>query len=374
VLLAAGQTAGHINPALTIAAAMTARCPDVRCTFVATADGLERQLIPRAGYSIEIVRAAPVRGGGCVRWCTGAVALPAAFRDAAATIRRISPDAVIGVGGYLSAAIVMTAARVGVPTLIVEPNVLPGLANRCLAPFVDAAAVTWRETAAALGRAQLTGTPIRRALFEIEPPAFRTDRIRILVLGGTQGAPALNRAVAGALPHLMRPRGRFTIAHQTGRGSRSHDAATIVSGDTRVAPFFDDIVSEYAQADLVVTAAGATTCAELAAARRPSILIPLGVAGHHQRANAHAMADAGAAMVIDERALTPDVLAAAIRMLADDPDRRTAMAAAAARLARPFATQMVADLALQLAGVVGAAGPRRVARRTTPFGRTESER
>jgi UDP-N-acetylglucosamine--N-acetylmuramyl-(pentapeptide) pyrophosphoryl-undecaprenol N-acetylglucosamine transferase len=361
VLFAAGQTAGHVNPALAVAHNLRQQCPDACVHFAATDVGYERRFIAAAGYPTHIVRAAPFRGGSWARWITGGAALPTAFVDAAALIRDVSPDAVVGTGGYLSAAILLTAAQRGVPTLIIEPNVRPGVANRCLAPFVDVAAVAWPATAAALGRrARVVGNPVRPALFELKPRAF-DQSFNVLVLGGTHGSAALNRAIAGALPILSRERTRLTIAHQTGhrQGAGVRSSADMDGVIVRAATFFDDIASEYAWADLVVSTAGATTCAELAATGRPAILIPLAVAGHHQRANADAMAGAGAGVVIDESVLTPATLAEAILTLVRDRERRHALATNARRLARPRAAQIVASLVLQLAGATNPLGDER---------------
>src|SRR5712671_6768217 len=137
VLFAAGQTAGHVYPALAVARCLQQHQSDAQIVFAATADGLERGLIARAGYRFEVVRAAPLRGGSILRWIRGFTALPAGLVDASRLVRRIAPDFVIGTGGYLSGPILFAAARGGVPTVLVETNVIPGLANRWLSPFVD---------------------------------------------------------------------------------------------------------------------------------------------------------------------------------------------------------------------------------------------
>lgn len=352
VLFAAGQTAGHVNPAIAVAARLRQRDPRTEVFFAATADGFERELIARAGYVPQIVRAAPLRGGSPLRWLRGCAVLPAAFADARALVRKLSPDIVIGVGGYLSAAVVLAASTRRIATLIIEPNVLPGLANRCLSPFADAVAVAWPETAAALGReAAVTGNPVRAELLGLAGPSD-DGPLHLLVLGGSDGSRAVNRAMAGALEDLRRLGRPITVAHQTGRVDldfvrRVYDRSSLAA---YVEPFFDDIGCEYARAHLVVAAAGATTCAELAAVGRASVLVPLANAGHHQRENARAIAQAGAALVIDERVLTPAALAAQVTMFVADRARRQAMAKAAIAAARPAAADEVTDLALRLLG------------------------
>ena len=351
VLFAAGQTAGHVNPALAIAAELKRRQASTQVFFASTRHGFERELILRAGYTPEIVRAAALRGGSPITAARGLTVFPAALADALTLVRRLSPDLTIGVGGYLSGAIVLAAALQRRPTLIVEPNVCPGLANRCLAPLVDAVAVASAATIPRIGRkATLTGNPVRARLFEVGP-RHADGTLNLLVVGGTQGAHALNRALGEALPALGSS-AALTIAHQTGRADLEvvREVYRRVPVAARVEAFFDDIAGEYEQADLVVAAAGATTCAELAAVGRASILIPLAAAGHHQRENARAMERAGAAIVIDERQLSAAGLVEQIVGLLRDGDRRRAMAAAAARVAHPEAARSVVDLGYELAG------------------------
>ena len=336
-------------PALAVADQFKRQDPDTAFYFAATADSIEEELITRAGYRPELVRAAPLRGGSISRWPRGLAIVPAALADATALVRRINPDVAIGTGGYLSGGILLAAARRGVPTVLIELNVRPGLANRFLSPFVDIAAVAWPATAASFGsKTVLTGAPVRSELLGIAP-CHPTDAMHLLVLGGSLGAPSLNRAISAALPTLMQSCARLTFAHQTGPdGDEVRAAYGRLGVPARVASFFHDVGAEYARADLVITAAGAMTCAELAAVRRPSILVPLSAAGHHQRANAEAMARTGAAVVIDECVLTPDALIEAVGALANHGRRRASMAAAAATLARPAAAEAVAELARKL--------------------------
>jgi UDP-N-acetylglucosamine--N-acetylmuramyl-(pentapeptide) pyrophosphoryl-undecaprenol N-acetylglucosamine transferase len=358
VLFAAGYTAGHVLPALVVADHLKQQEPDAGLHFAATADGFEHALIRRAGFRPDVVRAAPVRGGSIFRWPRGLASAPAALTDASALVRRIQPDVVIGTGGYLSGGVLFAAAREGIPTLLIELNVLPGLANRWATPFVDLAAVAWPATAAAFGsRTVVTGAPVRAGLFGIERRSAH-GAPHVLVLGGSLGAPPVNRAVAAALPALARSFPHVTYAHQTGASDEARVRAEYERAGVpaRVASFFHDVVAEYARADLVIAAAGGMTCAELAAAGRPAVLIPLAAAGRHQRANAAAMDRAGAAVVIDESALTPEALINAIAAIVPGDRRRASMAAAAAALARPGAAEAVSDLARQLAGVRKAEG------------------
>jgi UDP-N-acetylglucosamine--N-acetylmuramyl-(pentapeptide) pyrophosphoryl-undecaprenol N-acetylglucosamine transferase len=243
----------------------------------------------------------------------------------------------------------------GIRTKVLEQNAAPGLTNRLLARVVDAAAVTWADTLPYFrGRGFVSGNPVRAAFFTAESTERRhDDRTRILIFGGSQGAHAINMAMVEAAAELARHGSRLAITHQTGE----RDLAFVGDGyrraglEVRVEPFLYEMDREMTAADLVVARAGATTLAELAAAGRPAILVPLPTAtDDHQRKNAAATARAGAAEVIDQRELTDGRLAAQILALASDAPRRAAMASAARRLARPDAAKTIVDKAFELVG------------------------
>jgi UDP-N-acetylglucosamine--N-acetylmuramyl-(pentapeptide) pyrophosphoryl-undecaprenol N-acetylglucosamine transferase len=240
-----------------------------------------------------------------------------------------------------------------VPTLILEPNATPGLANRWLSPFVDAAALAWEETKTFFGpKSFVSGNPVREVITRVPPRPVGAD-LSLLVFGGSQGSRILNRAVVAALPQLTAVKDRLKVTHQTGEADlESVRSAYRQSGfRARVEPYLDAMEKEYADCDLVICRAGATTCAELAAAGRASLLVPLALAGGHQRDNAEMMVREGAARMLEEETLTGESLARTILELLDAPERRQSMAECARRLARPDAAKIIVERILQLAGL-----------------------
>jgi UDP-N-acetylglucosamine--N-acetylmuramyl-(pentapeptide) pyrophosphoryl-undecaprenol N-acetylglucosamine transferase len=267
-------------------------------------------------------------------------------------LSRRRPSLVIGVGGYSSGPVVALAALRGVPTLLLEQNAMPGLANRLLARLVDAAAVTYDASLPWFhGHGVVTGNPVRDAFLSVPPrPAGGSDRT-LLVFGGSQGARAINQAMVAAAPHIRDVPGALAIVHQTG----PRDEDSVREGyrkagvPAEVYAYLDDMPRHMADADLLVCRAGATTLAELTAAGRAAVLIPFPDAtDDHQRKNAAALAEAGAAVVVDERELTAEGLAATIGGLLRDDARRAQVAARARTFARPDAAEQIAMRAFAL--------------------------
>jgi len=265
---------------------------------------------------------------------------------------------VIGVGGYSSGPVVLAAALRRIPTMLLEQNAVPGLTNRTLARVVDAAAVTFDETVTYFGRRGfVTGNPVRAEFLEVDGERAQAERgaapPRILIFGGSQGAHAINMAMVAAAPKLAAHPGGLAITHQTGERDLAdvRDAYRRAGLEARVEPFLFTMDREVKAADLVVARAGATTLAELTAAGKPALLVPLPTAADdHQRRNAEVLEKAGAAEVMDQRTMTGDGLADRIIALAGDAPRRAAMARAARALARPDAARAIADKVLELAG------------------------
>lgn len=359
VLIAGGGTGGHVFPGLAVARAIEDACPGALVTFAGTARGLEARLVPGAGYSLDLIRSRGLQGVGWRATLQGVAALPISLRDAWGVLSRRVPQVVIGVGGYSSGPVVLAAWLRRIPTMLLEQNAVPGLTNRWLAPVVDAAAVTYEATLRYFGgRGVVTGNPVRADIVALgsQPSASSrtaTDgRGSLLVFGGSQGAHAVNVAMMAAATVLAQ-RCALHITHQT--GPRDHqavsDAYAAAHIDATVVPFIDDMASALAQADLVVCRAGATTLAELAAAARPAILIPLPTATNdHQRLNAEAVAATGAAVLLQERDASGEHLAAQIAALLQDGSRRRQMASAARALSRPQAASLIAARAIALAG------------------------
>jgi UDP-N-acetylglucosamine--N-acetylmuramyl-(pentapeptide) pyrophosphoryl-undecaprenol N-acetylglucosamine transferase len=278
--------------------------------------------------------------------------LPLSGLDAWRILSRRSPHVVIGVGGYSSGPVVLAAASRRIPTLLLEQNAVPGLTNRLLGRVVTSAAVTFEPTLEFFGRKGfVTGNPVRPEFFDL--PSRRMDGPpRLLVFGGSQGAHAINVAMIEAARGLADRRLGLEITHQT--GDRDLDLVKEGYGRAgiaaRVEAFLFDMAREMKLADLVLCRSGATTIAELTAASRPAIFIPLPTAADdHQRVNARMVAGAGAGEVIEQHQLTGEHLAGRIAALATDEGARHAMSAAAHRLARPDAAAAIVERVLELA-------------------------
>jgi UDP-N-acetylglucosamine--N-acetylmuramyl-(pentapeptide) pyrophosphoryl-undecaprenol N-acetylglucosamine transferase len=357
LLVAAGGTGGHLYPALAVAERFQELVEQPQVTFVGTERGLESRIVPKAGFPLEFVRARPLRGGSWFGKLKGLWGLVQGMRDSRKLLKRLKPSVVMGVGAYVSGTVLLAAALRGTPTLILEPNAEPGLANKWLAPFVDEAACAWEETTRYFGdKGFVTGNPVRQSIFDVPPLAEQGSTMRVLVFGGSQGSEVLNDALTASLPLLASANGRIELLHQTGPrhldavqhayAAQEQDGKAI---QVRVTAYIDDMAEAYAWSDLVLARAGATTCAELAACGRPSLLVPLPLAGGHQEANAEMLARAGAARWIRESELTPDELGSQLTHLLEAPRERATMAVKARSLARPEATGAVAERLVQLA-------------------------
>ncbi len=353
-MIAGGGTGGHLYPGIAVARALLARVPDAQVTFVGTARGLESSVVPRERFALDVIRSAGLKGKSLVSLARGMLLLPVSAWDAWRVISRRAPAVVVGVGGYSSGPVVALAALRGIPTLVMEQNASPGLTNRILARLVRAAAVTFEASLPRFGgKAFVSGNPVRAEFFE--PAAVETSaRPRVLVFGGSQGAHAINMAMVAAAAELAKLSPVPQITHQTGPHDLSEVRAAYARAalDARVEPFLFAMHEEMRKADVVVCRAGATTLAELAAAAKPAILVPLPTAtDDHQRANATAVASAGAAVVLEQRHLDGPSLSRELSALMADAAGRARMAVAAGALARPRAAEDIADRILALAGM-----------------------
>ncbi len=349
-VIAAGGTGGHVFPGIALAREIRARRPGARVVFAGTAYGLENRLVPEAGFELATVSASGFAGKSAGQRLLALARVPRGFAESRRLLSRLRPRAVAGVGGYASVPVILAARSLGVPTLVHESNATPGIANRLLSRIATRTAVGIPAAAARLGGSALvTGTPVRPEFFSIEPLGVSARAGRLLVFGGSQGSAALNRAMAEAAPELTGD--GLAVIHQTGERwlepvRRSYP--TLPSG-WRLEPFLPRLHEEMAWADVVVCRAGALTLAELAAAGRPAVLVPLASSTHgHQLGNAQAVAEAGAALVLEEKDLTGHALASAIRSLLGDRERLAAMAERSRFLARPDAARRLADLLFEI--------------------------
>jgi UDP-N-acetylglucosamine--N-acetylmuramyl-(pentapeptide) pyrophosphoryl-undecaprenol N-acetylglucosamine transferase len=353
VLIAGGGTGGHLYPGVALARELQRRDQATVVTFVGTAAGIESKVVPREGFALDLIRVAGLKGKSRVARLRGLALLPLAALDAWRVISRRRPAVVVGVGGFSSGPVLALAALRRYPTLLLEQNALPGITNRLLARLVRAAAVNFPEALGYFpGTGFVAGNPVRAEFFT-SAGEVRDERIaRVLIMGGSQGAHAINMACVQAAPALATAGGRVTITHQTGERDLAvvRQAYKVAGLSARVEPFLYEMDREMKQADFVVARAGATTLSELAAAGRAAILVPLPTAADdHQRRNAEAFARIGGAVVLDERGLTGERLAAEVLALAQDPVRRLEMGRRSRTLARPDAAERIADKVWALA-------------------------
>lgn len=353
VLIAGGGTGGHLYPGIALARELQRRDSSVTVSFVGTAAGIESRVVPREGFPLDVIRVAGLKGKSPAALARGLGLLPLSAIDAWRVLSRRRPSVVVGVGGYAAGPVLALAALRRMPTLLLEQNALPGVTNRLLAPMVRAAAVNFEEALRFFPRTGfVAGNPVRPEFFGAVDEASDERRVRVLIFGGSQGAHAINMALAAAAPHLAAAGDALAITHQTGERDCAAvtDAYAQAGVNARVEPFLYEMDREMKVADVVVARAGATTLSELAAAGRPAVLVPLPTAtDDHQRRNAEAFARAGGAVVLDQRTLTGEVIAAAVLDLARDAGRRRDMSARARALARPDAAALIADRVQALA-------------------------
>jgi UDP-N-acetylglucosamine--N-acetylmuramyl-(pentapeptide) pyrophosphoryl-undecaprenol N-acetylglucosamine transferase len=351
LLIAGGGTGGHLFPGVAIAEELRAREPDADITFVGTKRGIEARVLPELGWKLELIEVSGLKTVGLAGAIRGMFRLPRALWQARRLLKRLAPDAVIGVGGYASGPVVLAALLRGIPTAICEQNSIPGLTNKLLGRFVRRVFVAFDGTRKffAAKKVELVGNPVRRELAAKLASATmaHANNAHVLVSGGSLGAVAVNALAADALAKLAKERS-LAIVHQTGEKdlepTRKRYADAGVAADCRA--FIKDMAAAYATADLVIGRAGATTVAELAIAGKPAVFIPYPFAAdNHQVLNAAEMAERGAALMFEQSALTADKLADALRPLLADPAKRAAMGAAMKSLAKPGAAAAVVDWA-----------------------------
>ncbi len=351
-ILAGGGTGGHVIPALAIAQELTARFGE-RPVFVGTDRGIETRLVPAAGFELHLIAVGQLKSVSLATRLATLAGLPRAVFQSLRILRQVRPQVVIGMGGYASGPVMLAAALAGVPTVAFESNFVPGFANRRMAPFVQAAAVQFEETARYFRRAEVTGVPVRPEFFDL-PPRPPDAPPSLLVFGGSQGARALNRVVLDCLPALSQALPGLRIVHQTGeRDYNDAQAAYAASAVSAVVtPFIEGMAQAFGGADLLLCRSGASTVAEIAAAGKAAILVPFPRAtDDHQRRNAEALVRQGAAEMILEADLTPERLLRTVAGLLGDRARLHAMGAAARRLAHRDAARAIVELAARAAGV-----------------------
>ncbi len=351
VLIAGGGTGGHVIPALAIARELR-DTHQAQVRFVGTARGLETKLVPEAGFWLELIKVGQLKNVSLSTRLRTTLDLPLGIERCVRLLREFRPQVVVGVGGYASGPAMMAALLLRVPTLAFEPNAVPGLANRLVGRRVSAAAVNFDRTRPYFHNAHVTGIPVRREFFAVEPKT--SGPLRLLVFGGSQGARVLNETVPRIAGNLLTRFPDLTIVHQAGgRHSEStaeaYRDAQVSSDRVCVTPYLDGMIEQIAEADVIFCRSGASTVAELAAAGRASVLVPFAAAADdHQRKNADVLVEAGAARMILETELTPERGLEEIRGLLENSQARPSMGKAARKLAYPEAAANIARLCIDL--------------------------
>jgi len=351
VIVAGGGTGGHVIPALAIAEELRAHY-EAQVLFVGTPRGIETRLVPAAGFGLHLIEVGALNRVSFATRLKTLWDLPRAVVASARLVREFRPDVMIGVGGYASGPAMLAAGMMNVPTIAFEPNVIPGFANRLVAPMVSAAAVQFQTTCRYFRNCHVTGVPVRPEFFNLLAPPKNAPPT-LLVFGGSQGAHAINQAVLEALPKLVEAIPSIHIIHQTGEKDFAEAQADYLRmmGSAAVSAFIDDMPAAFARADLLLCRSGASTVAEITAAGKAAIFVPLPTsADDHQTRNAATLADANAARLLPQSELTGERLAAEIATLLRDQPLMTRISGAARSFARPNAA---AEIAALVAGIPG---------------------
>jgi len=356
ILVMAGGTGGHVYPALAVARALQARSREV--VWLGTHRGLESRVVPEAGIDIEWISIKGLRRKGVLAALTAPLQIGWALMQSLAVILRRRPAAVLGMGGFVSGPGGVAAWLTRRPLIIHEQNAAAGMTNRLLARFARVVLQAFPGSFNSDVDVETVGNPVREDIAAVPPPheryADRQGALRVLVLGGSQGALALNRAVPAALA-LLDPELRPLVRHQCGERTldiarQAYDEQAV---DVELLPFIDDMAAAYAWADLVICRAGALTVAELCAVGVPALFVPYPAAvDDHQTANARPMAEAGAGMIIQESELTPERLADLLREWLQSRAQLLQHATKARSLSAPESLRRITEICLEQAGAV----------------------
>ena len=347
VLIAGGGTGGHVIPALAIARELRDTFgAEVR--FVGTARGLEARLVPEAGFPLELIQVGQLKNVSVATKLRTLADLPLGVLRCVGLVRDFRPDVVVGVGGYASGPAMMAAILLRVPTVAYEPNAVPGLTNRLVGKYVGTAAVNFAETTKYFRNAVVTGVPVREEIFAVPDRALGAER-RLLITAGSNGAKIFNETLPGIAAELLERVPGLTIVHQTGERALAATAeayrkAGIDAAKVVVTAFLTDMPKQYEAADLVLARAGSTV-AELAAAGKPSLLVPLPTAADdHQRKNAELVVRGGAAEMLLQAELTPEVLLDRLAGLLSNGERLRTMSVAARAMGKPGALRRIGEM------------------------------
>jgi len=358
LLVAGGGTGGHLFPGVAVAEEFLRRDTQAEVLFVGTGRPVEAEILDRLGLAGRKITAAGFKGKGLAGRLRSLTALPVGLVQSAAIISGFKPDMVFGVGGYVSGPVGLASRIMGRSLAIHEQNSVPGMANRLLGRIANLVFISFESARGFFpaGKTYLSGNPIRQEIAASAGQKRREEagRFVLLVVGGSQGAHAVNTAVVEAMRVLDPREPALKVIHQTGTTDYNLVKAAYreMGIEAEVRPFIRDMGRVYSAADLIIGRAGALTVAEIAAMRRPAIFIPLpSAANNHQEINARSLTEVGAAEIILQKDLTPDLLAERLRRLVQDKTVLKKMAEAASQTARPDAASAICDICLEyLAG------------------------
>jgi len=362
IIIAGGGTGGHLFPGIAIARELKKRCEEAHILFVVGKRKMERDIILKAGFEIRSIDVEGMVGKDLLQLIRAFFKVIISTIQSLSIMRNFKPHLAVGVGGYTSGPVCLIGWFLRVPTAIHEQNSIPGITNRILAPLVKKVFISFEESTMYFKKKTLflSGNPVRE---EIMDPTIFSKRVSrsaddlnkkrfvILVMGGSQGAKAINKAVLSALKELKKGDFLPFVIHQTGSQELKEITAkyNAIGIDGEVTAFIDNMAAAYARADLVICRAGATTIAELAALGKPSILVPYPYATHkHQDVNARALAAYGGADIIIQRDLNGTTLAQKIRMYMEKPDILQQMSLFALKAGRPQAKEIIVEGLLEL--------------------------
>lgn len=350
----AGGTGGHVFPALAVANALQNQ--GVEVYWLGTMKGMEANIVNKAGFNFNSIQIGGLRGKGALKWLFAPFSLLLATVSAIRIVRKIKPNVVLGMGGFVTGPGGLASRLLGRPLLVHEQNAIPGMTNVLLSKIANRILEAFPNTFRTTGKLFYTGNPVRKDINLLERPDVRyrahTDPIRVLVVGGSLGAQALNEIVPQAIG-LMEKEKRPSVWHQAGRNklAQTQQAYTSLAGELNIVEFIDDMHQAYAWADLIICRAGAMTITEICNVGLASILVPYPYAvDDHQTANANHLKNADAAILIQQIELTPQRLATELsRLIEAGREQLLAMANRALALAKPDATEQVVRHCLEVA-------------------------
>lgn len=350
MVVGGGGTGGHLFPGIAVAQAFKNRNRKNRVLFVNAGRPLERRVLSELGWSYKVISIEGLKGRGRWNQMRAAFKVPGAIWSAGRILKGFQPDVVMSVGGYSAGPVAAAATLRGIPTVLHEQNRLPGLTNRILGRMVDRIYISFEESREYFNPAKVkvSGNPVRDEMLSLAAQPTDAQPVKtftVLVVGGSQGAQAINQAVVDALPELSRLPG-LSLVHQTGAGDEESVKAAYgqVGLEATVQPFFSDMAEQYSRADLIICRAGATTVAEITAIGKAAVFVPFPFAADdHQTLNAQALVDAGAAEMVKQEKLTGGLLAKLVKDYMENRVLLTEMAAKARALGRPEAVETIVD-------------------------------